>query len=137
MSGGRFYATPGGGRSDKSTDYKTTVIKKEDIVLEPDKVLSEFYNKPKTYSKLGLEIGTLVEAKNAAYGDSFNKAGDILKILYPAGITPIQYKDMLAVVRIIDKLFRIASDKSAFNESPFKDIAGYGILGCSEKENKL
>jgi hypothetical protein len=88
----------------------------------------------KGYKQLGLEIGTLVESKNAAYGDSFAKSGDVLRILYPDGITPEQYDDALAVVRIIDKLFRIASDKNAFNESPFKDIAGYGILGCSRKE---
>ena len=43
---------------------------------------------------------------------------------------------MLAVVRIVDKLFRIATDKDAFGESPFKDIAGYGILGVANAEEK-
>jgi hypothetical protein len=42
---------------------------------------------------------------------------------------------MLAVTRIVDKLFRIATDKDAFGENPFKDIAGYGILGINNKEN--
>jgi hypothetical protein len=37
------------------------------------------------------------------------------------------------VVRILDKLFRIANDKSAFNEDPWQDIAGYGILGTYNK----
>ena len=41
-----------------------------------------------------------------------------------------QYKDTLAVARIIDKLFRIANRKNAFDESPWMDIAGYGLLGA-------
>ena len=40
---------------------------------------------------------------------------------------------MLAMTRIIDKLFRIATHKDAFGESPFKDIAGYGILGVANE----
>ena len=62
----------------------------------------------------------------------------ILKILYPDGIEPSQYRDMLAITRIIDKLFRIATDKDALGENPFKDIAGYGILGVAndQKEQK-
>ncbi|MBW2598588.1 MAG: hypothetical protein JRC60_00445 [Deltaproteobacteria bacterium] len=36
----------------------------------------------------------------------------------------------MAVTRIIDKLFRIATDKDALGESPYHDIAGYGILGA-------
>ncbi len=43
---------------------------------------------------------------------------------------------MLAITRIIDKLFRIATKKDAFGESPFKDIAGYGILGISNDDQE-
>jgi hypothetical protein len=35
---------------------------------------------------------------------------------------------LLAVTRIIDKLFRIATDEKAFSEDPWADIAGYAIL---------
>ena len=83
---------------------------------------------PGVYEDLGKEIGELVDQKNAAYGDSFNRSGKILKELYPKGIMPEQYNDMLAMIRIIDKMFRIATDKDAFGESPWQDIAGYGIL---------
>lgn len=38
--------------------------------------------------------------------------------------------DMLAVVHNVDKLFRIAHSKHAFGESPYRDIAGYGLLGA-------
>ena len=89
----------------------------------------------KTFKEIGTEIGELVESKNKAYGSAFEKSGQILKVLYPNGIQPEQFTDMLAIVRILDKLFRIATNKNAFNEEPFKDIAGYAILGI-EKELK-
>ena len=81
------------------------------------------------YKDIGTEIGKIVDEKNAIYGDSFAKAGDILRILYPNGVALDQYDDMLAVARILDKLFRIATNKAALGENPFSDIAGYGILG--------
>lgn len=81
------------------------------------------------YALMGQKIGEMVEEKQAAYGDSFGKAGNILRELYPDGIRPEQYDDALCVVRIVDKLFRIATDWDAFGESPYRDIAGYGILG--------
>lgn len=81
------------------------------------------------FEKIGTNIGKLVDQKNAAYGSSFKKSEQILKVLYPEGIKPEQYGDMLAITRIVDKLFRIATKKDAFGENPFKDIAGYGILG--------
>jgi hypothetical protein len=88
-----------------------------------------------TYEQIGKEIGALVDKKNAAYGSSFDNAGDILKVLYPNGVQPDQYTDVLAIIRVIDKLFRIANNKNAFDEEPWKDIAGYGILGV-KKERK-
>jgi hypothetical protein len=82
----------------------------------------------KTYMEIGKEIGALVDEKNKAYGDSFHKSGEILKILFPDGVAISQYEDMLYIVRVVDKLFRLATDKDAFGENPAKDIAGYSIL---------
>jgi len=90
--------------------------------------LNPFNKFPGRYEELGKEIGELVDKKNAAYGDSFNKSGNILRQLFPKGISPDHYDDALAMVRIIDKMFRIATDKDAFGESPWQDIAGYAIL---------
>lgn len=87
-----------------------------------------------TYEEIGEEIGRLVEEKQAAYGDSFGKAGGIMRILYPQGISPGQMTDALAVVRIIDKLFRIANNPDAFGESPARDIAGYALLMAKRHE---
>ena len=81
------------------------------------------------YRAAGLEVGELVERKNASYGSSFDRAGEVLRVLYPDGVKPEQYADMLGVVRTIDKLFRIATAPGALGEEPWKDIAGYGLLG--------
>jgi hypothetical protein len=86
------------------------------------------------YKFIAEEVARLVEQKNAAYGSAFAKSGEILKHLYPDGVKPGQYTDMLAVIRILDKLFRIASQKEAFEESPYRDIIGYGILGVAKDE---
>lgn len=81
------------------------------------------------YEQTAEEIGKLVSEKNTAYGSSFAESHKILSVLYPKGILPHQYTDALAIIRVIDKLFRIATDKDAFGETPWQDIAGYGILG--------
>lgn len=91
------------------------------------------------FESVGKELGLLVEEKNAAYGNSFGQANKILETLYPQGIKPDQYLDLLAIVRVIDKLFRIANKKDAFGESPWRDICGYAILGVAndlEKEEE-
>ena len=88
----------------------------------------------KDYKKIGLEVGRLVQEKNQAYGDSFGRACEILEVLYPEGIKPEQYRDALAITRLIDKLFRLANKKDAFGESPWKDICGYAMLGIANDE---
>jgi hypothetical protein len=90
----------------------------------------------KNYKTIGEEVGNLVEEKNTAYGSSFAESYKILNVLYPNGIKPEQYIDALAITRVIDKLFRIANKKDAFGESPWRDIAGYAILGISNDESK-
>jgi hypothetical protein len=88
------------------------------------------------YEQLGGDVGRLVEQKQAAYGDSFGKSGEVMRQLYPDGIRPEQMDDALAVVRVVDKLFRIATAKDAFGESPWRDVAGYGLLGAARHEAK-
>jgi len=90
----------------------------------------------RVYELAGERVGSLVEKKNAAYGDSFHKCADFLRLLYPNGIASNQYTDMLCIIRIFDKLSRIATDKGAFNESPYQDIAGYALLGLVKDEGK-
>jgi hypothetical protein len=89
---------------------------------------------PGSYEELARRLGAMTDAKNKAYGDSFDRAGGILQILYPNGVRVEQYTDMLALVRIIDKLFRVASGHDGFQgESAYNDIAGYGLLGAMRR----
>lgn len=84
------------------------------------------------FKQIGEEIGELVQKKNLAYGNSFGKSGEIIEILYPDGIEPNQYQDMLTIIRVLDKLFRIATDKDALGENPWNDICGYAILAIAQ-----
>ncbi len=81
------------------------------------------------FGKTGQEVGKLVSEKQKAYGDSFGRSGDCLRQMFPDGIKPHQYDDLLTIARILDKLFRIANDPEAFSENPYQDIVGYGLLG--------
>jgi len=90
--------------------------------------------KESKYLKAATNVAQVVEKKQVAYGDSFGKAGKVLELLYPNGVKIEQYQDMLTVVRIIDKIFRIASKKDAFGESPYSDLMGYSLLGLVKSE---
>jgi hypothetical protein len=88
-----------------------------------------------TFEQIALDIGKLVSEKNEAYGDSFSQSCKILEVLYPHGVKPEQYRDLLTITRVIDKLFRIATRKDYLNESPWRDIAGYAILSVWRDES--
>jgi hypothetical protein len=81
--------------------------------------------------RVGVEVADLCREKNLAYGSSFQKTGEFLRLLYPDGIRPEQYVDLGLLFRIFDKQMRIATRKDAFGESPFRDIAGYGMMGAA------
>lgn len=90
------------------------------------------------FEALEFDIGKLVDEKQAAYGDSFGRSGDVLRVLYPDGIQPDQYDGMLAVMRVVDKLFRVATHGGSdpMKESPGRDIAGYGLLMAARHEGE-
>jgi hypothetical protein len=97
----------------------------------------------KSFTELANGIGKLVEEKNKAYGSAFDRAGDFLRVLYPEGIKPDQYKDMLCIIRVFDKLMRIATSYEGTEEKKvdaYSDLMGYGLLGLraslTEQENK-
>jgi hypothetical protein len=81
------------------------------------------------YAAAALEIANLISLKQEAYGCAFDNAHKILEVLYPNGITPDDYKELLTITRVIDKLFRIATNNDpVFKEEPWKDICGYSLL---------
>src|SRR2546425_156935 len=81
------------------------------------------------FAAIGAEIGQLVEKKNKAYGNAFVRTADMMRVVFPDGIKPEQYLDAGIFFRMFDKIFRIVTEPDAFGESPYKDIAGYGICG--------
>lgn len=86
------------------------------------------------FAELGAAIGRKTAEKNKAYGDAVGKTGAIFRILFPDGIPVSSYEDTLLIVRLLDKIVRIAcGDKSAFEESPYRDIAGYGLIGSGRE----
>ncbi len=90
----------------------------------------------KSLQQLGTDLGALVEKKNAAYGDSFRVSGEALRLLYPDGVPPAKLDDALLLARIWDKMKRIATDNDAFGETPYQDIAGYGLCGVALHQPK-
>ena len=83
------------------------------------------------FGKIGAQVGKLVYDKQLAYGDSFGRSGECLRQMFPEGIRPNQYDDLLTIARILDKLFRLANDPRAFDENPYQDIVGYALLGMN------
>lgn len=113
----------------KIEDIERDVLEKEalrDAIKDGDK--SELFR------TIATAVGETVVTKNAAYGDAFAKAGAFLRLAFPEKILPEQYEDMLGIVRVFDKLMRIATDKKALDEDPWKDIAGYGVLGVAAQK---
>lgn len=90
-----------------------------------------------SFEAIGKSIGELVQNKNKAYGDSFKHSGEIMKFLFPNGIPPEKYIISLALVRILDKIFRLATNPAYNNENCWSDIAGYCILMLGYEEQKV
>ena len=85
------------------------------------------------YVGVAANIGALAEGKLAAHGDTIGNTGKILRLLYPNGINPEQYDDMLTISRILERLCCVATDDQALGEALFTDIAEAGILGIIKK----
>ena len=87
---------------------------------------------------IGAQVGKVVFEKNMKYGDSFHLCGDFFRLIFPNGIRPDQYDNMLYLARDFDKTMRIANGSQG-EENPVMDKVGYGILmlGKDDKENKI
>ena len=88
------------------------------------------------FEEITVRVAEITAEKDQAYGSAFDRSGEIIKILFPSGIPFDQYDDMLAVTRVIDKMFRIAKDRDALGEDPWKDIMGYALLSVARNNRK-
>lgn len=95
--------------------------------IEDDRYVPDHKVVSNPYEEVALEIAKLVSRKQKEYGDSFGNSHKIFEVLYPEGVKPEQMKDFLVIVRIVDKLFRIARGDQG-EESAWDDIHGYSNL---------
>ena len=87
------------------------------------------------YDVQGAKLIELLKKKRDAYGDNLTSGATFLHLFYPDGIPVAAYKDLLIMVRVLDKLFRLANqhrhddsgDGFFDDESPWWDVAGYGL----------
>ncbi|HOL44382.1 MAG TPA: hypothetical protein PK659_09040 [Methanothrix sp.] len=87
----------------------------------------------KEYEEIALELAQLLASKQAAYGDSFGRSGEILRVLFPDGIRPESYDIVLPLTRIIDKIFRLST---GHHEDSWEDIAGYAMLAVAKNRKR-
>lgn len=88
------------------------------------------------YHTIAQEIADLLEVKQAMYGNSVGTAPKILALLYPDGVRVDQYPDMLTIVRMLDKLKRVATANADDPEEPWKDLCGYPLLRLAERRKR-
>lgn len=82
--------------------------------------------KPPSLEDVALRIAALCERKKAQYGDSIRFSESVLNALWPDGVRRESYRDMLLLVRVMDKIKRVASGNQG-DESAWDDIAGYAL----------
>lgn len=69
-----------------------------------------------------------VSEKNIKYGDSFYLCPRFLLWLYPSGISADKLVNAIFIIRILDKISRLAVSAEGDEEDPLKDILGYSML---------
>ena len=111
--------------------------------VAPELVRESELPHPTIYPTIGMKIGDLVAQKRIHYGDSFNRSHEIIEVLFPDGVPQESYQDLLTIIRIVDKLFRIANRHKAREagmpdtELPEQDVFGYLLLAIVREEQTL
>ena len=81
------------------------------------------------------DVVVVVEEKNREYGSAFQKVSEILAILFPNGIPTNKYHDVAILIRVLDKVCRIANANSKdVKKDAWLDICGYALLRLSEDD---
>lgn len=118
-------------KSNVSPEFNLLSVEDAKLLLDE---LDQARDVGSAFHQVARDMASLVVSKQQSYGDSFGKSGDVLRSLYPHGIPPDGLTDALTVVRVVDKLFRVAHHKHAFGESPWRDILGYALLAVERDE---
>lgn len=102
--------------------------------------------KVKTFQEIANEIGKFTDMKNEAYGSSVDATYEVLKIFLKKyknndntyTIPESLLKHIFLQARMIDKQNRIFNnpDGDKMEESPYRDLAGYNLIGVRMTENE-
>lgn len=108
--------------------------------------LDEALSKPKSFRQIATEIGQFTDMKNEAYGSSVDATYEVMKVFLKKyknddntyTIPESLLKHILLQVRMIDKQNRVfnSPDGDKLNESPYRDLAGYSLIGIRMMENE-
>lgn len=111
---------------------------------EFEKSLDEALSKPKSFRQIAVEIGQFTDMKNEAYGSSVDATYEVMKVFLNKyknadntyTIPESLLKHILLQVRMIDKQNRVfnSPDGDKLNESPYRDLAGYSLIGVRMME---
>jgi hypothetical protein len=113
----------------------SSIVSKDDSVEEIGK-----------FTKIGLEIGEFTDEKNKQYGSSVDATYKMIQVLMERYtydednylIPKSLLQHILLQVRMMDKQNRIFNNPSGEgdSESPYKDLAGYSLIGIDMVNNK-
>jgi hypothetical protein len=80
-----------------------------------------------TLKEIAVDIAEVVQIKGEAYGDALSSTTLCLDALYPEGMNGDDYANAALIIRILDKLKRIATNNENAGENPWLDVAGYAL----------
>lgn len=88
------------------------------------------------FRKTAYELSSLLVDKDKKYGDAYTKVEQIMEIIYPNGIPIGHYKYALTLVRMLDKVCRVANKVNIDDddEDPMRDIAGYALKFLANRD---
>lgn len=112
-----------------------TALYLETMIVE-DNTFKTIASDQSKFHKIATDLASLLEEKDKAYGSAYSKTTEFLKLLFPNGVPPEKYSELLYVTRVFDKLMRVATGGSASEglKDALKDIAGYSILELTKLE---
>jgi hypothetical protein len=100
----------------------------------------------KSFQEIANEIGKFTDMKNDAYGSSVDATYEVMKVFLNKyknddntyTIPESLLKHIFLQVRMIDKQNRIFNnpDGDKMEESPYRDLAGYSLIGVRMTENE-
>lgn len=81
------------------------------------------------FKEKALEVAEMLERKSEEYDAPYDSDNDFLKIMYPNGVAPDKYADMVLCLRLYDTLKKLTKSGDT---KYIEYIAGYGILAMCE-----